>query len=335
MQFADMHCDTIGRIYGAQKEGKTVSLRRNTYHLDLEKMKKANYLLQHFALFLSLEETEDAVKEGLDMLRCYKEQLAENSDLILPARNLQDILDNQKNGKMSAILTLEEGDITGGRPDALPKYAEEGVRMITLTWNHKNSLGSPNLTHDAQGNALISARCSEGLTENGIDFIQEMERLGILIDVSHLSDGGFWDVIHYTKKPFVASHSNAAALCPFCRNMTDDMIRALAERGGVMGLNFCGDFLTFPSPENPSLITAGYLPWWNISATSFMWAVWKLSGWVQTLTVSVPVWKSRMLLICLCWLMRWKKLDFLRMRWNIFSIRMCFACMHKYSQPTL
>lgn len=251
MQFADMHCDTIGRIYGAQKEGKTVSLRRNTYHLDLEKMKKANYLLQHFALFLSLEETEDAVKEGLDMLRCYKEQLAENSDLILPARNLQDILDNQKNGKMSAILTLEEGDITGGRPDALPKYAEEGVRMITLTWNHKNSLGSPNLTHDAQGNALISARCSEGLTENGIDFIQEMERLGILIDVSHLSDGGFWDVIHYTKKPFVASHSNAAALCPFCRNMTDDMIRALAERGGVMGLNFCGDFLTFPSPENP------------------------------------------------------------------------------------
>lgn len=252
MQFADMHCDTIGRIHAAKKEGKSISLRKNTYHVDLEKMKKSNYLLQHFALFLDLEATEDAVEEGWDMLKCYNEQMAENYDLILPARNLQDILDNQKAGKMSAILTLEEGEITGGRPDALPRYAEEGVRMITLTWNHKNSLGHPNLTCDAHGNALISRRCSDGLTQNGIDFIQEMERLNILIDVSHLSDGGFWDVIRHTEKPFVASHSNAAALCPFCRNMTDDMIRALAERGGVMGLNFCADFLTFPSPQNPA-----------------------------------------------------------------------------------
>lgn len=251
MQFADMHCDTISKIYDEQKKGISSSLRKNTYHIDLEKLKKANYLLQHFALYLNLEETEDVVKDGLSMLKCYQEQLAANADLILPARTLQDIKNNQQAGKMSAILTLEEGEITGGDPAALPRYAAEGVKMITLTWNHKNSLGSPNLTKDSHGNFLISSRCQEGLTENGIDFIREMERLDILIDVSHLSDGGFWDVLRHTKKPFVASHSNAAAVSPFCRNLTDEMIRALAQRGGVMGINFCADFLTFPYPENP------------------------------------------------------------------------------------
>lgn len=258
MYFADMHCDTISRIYRAQKNGQTASLRSNSFHVDLEKMKKAGYLVQHFALFLGLYEYDDIVKEGLGMLKCYKDQIAANSDLILPARTLQDIMDNQKAGKMSAILTLEEGEITGGTPDSLSRYAEEGVKMITLTWNYKTSIGQPNLVKDANGNDLITKRCPDGLTENGINYIQEMERQNILIDVSHLSDGGFWDVIRHTKKPFVASHSNASAVCPFSRNMTDEMIRALAERGGVMGLNFCGDFLTFPESdqEEPSRIDA-------------------------------------------------------------------------------
>ncbi len=84
---------------------------------------------------------------------------------------------------------------------------------------------------------------SKGLTEKGFFFIQRMEELGMIIDVSHLSDAGFWDIVQHTKKPFVASHSNARALCGHCRNLTDDMIRAVAGRGGVIGLNFYGCFL--------------------------------------------------------------------------------------------
>ncbi len=119
-----------------------------------------------------------------------------------------------------------------------------GVRMMTLTWNFPNELGYPNriLTEDGRP-PLCVADTEHGLTEKGIDFVQEMERLGMIPDISHLNDAGIWDVFRYTKKPFVASHSNARALAGHPRNLTDEMIRTLAERGGVAGINFCASFL--------------------------------------------------------------------------------------------
>ena len=90
----------------------------------------------------------------------------------------------------------------------------------------------------------------DGLTEYGIEMVKEMEKLGIIIDVSHLSDKGFYDVLENTTKPFVASHSNARSVCPVVRNMTDDMILKLAERGGVMGINYCADFVNDVEENN-------------------------------------------------------------------------------------
>ena len=127
-----------------------------------------------------------------------------------------------------------------------------GVRMMTLTWNYPNELGYPNrlasnssyFPSDGEDDAV------HGLTEKGIQFVEEMEHLGMIVDVSHLSDAGFWDVIRYTKKPFVASHSNARALVPDCpRDLTDDMIRALSERGGVAGINYFPPFLSAQDPK--------------------------------------------------------------------------------------
>ena len=112
-----------------------------------------------------------------------------------------------------------------------------GVRMMTLTWNYENELGFPN---EIINNKLV---CDRGLKDRGFEFIEEMENLGIIIDVSHLSDAGFYDILNNTKKPFVASHSNARSICNHRRNMTDDMIKKLADRGGVMGLNFYSNFL--------------------------------------------------------------------------------------------
>ncbi|MDO5551229.1 MAG: membrane dipeptidase, partial [Lachnospiraceae bacterium] len=125
-----------------------------------------------------------------------------------------------------------------------------GVRMMTLTWNFKNELGWPNGRMETDPGNMISVPDTEhGLTETGIAFLAEMERLGMIIDISHLNDGGIWDVFRHTAKPFVASHSNCRALASHPRNLTDDMIRALGERGGVAGINFCAAFLRDEKPE--------------------------------------------------------------------------------------
>ena len=109
-----------------------------------------------------------------------------------------------------------------------------GIRFITLTWNFKNSIGYPNAGYKYK---------DYGLTEKGKDIVLEMERLGIIPDCSHLSDGGFYDLVDICKKPFIATHSNARKVTDHSRNLTDDMIVKLAEKGGVMGLNFCAPFL--------------------------------------------------------------------------------------------
>ena len=114
--------------------------------------------------------------------------------------------------------------------------------MMTLTWNYENELAYPNQIAEDHPHGRIPDTV-RGLKEKGFEILEEMERLGMIIDVSHLSDRGFWDVYEHTQKPFIASHSNARAVGPHCRNLTDPMIRVLAERGGVTGINYCSAFL--------------------------------------------------------------------------------------------
>ena len=244
MNVIDMHCDTIAQIYRAQQHHEDQRLRSGNLCVNLEKMQKGGYLLQNFAMFIDKSEAKDPLETVLGMIDCYDQELKKNEDLIAPVFTYEDILENQKNQKISAMLTLEEGCVVKGNLSLLRTFYRLGVRMIALTWNFENEIGSPNLTMDVQGRPQFRQRNEKGLTEFGIEMVQEMERLGMIVDVSHLSDGGFWDILRYTKKPFVASHSDAAAKCNVCRNLTDDMIRALSERGGVMGLNYCYDFLT-------------------------------------------------------------------------------------------
>ena len=241
---ADMHCDTISAIASARAQGQDIELRRNGLHIDLEKMKQAGYLVQNFAMFLYLKGLENPFAACMEMIDLYQQELAKNSDLIAEARCYDDILSNQAKGKMSALLTIEEGETAMGSIEHLHAFYDRGVRMVTLTWNFKNSIGYPNcLLPDGTRAPYGVPNTEQGLTEFGIEFVREMEHLGMIVDVSHLSDAGFYDVLRYTKQPFVASHSNARAVCPHVRNMTDDMIKKLAGRGGVMGMNFCPAFL--------------------------------------------------------------------------------------------
>jgi membrane dipeptidase len=234
MKVVDMHCDTIGELWQAEKRGEAISLRQNQLHIDLERMNQGDYLLQNFAMFVHLEREKDPLVTVLEMIDVYERQLKANADLIAPVYRYEDIAKNQAAGKMSSMLTVEEGGVFKGNLSLLRTLYRLGVRMLTLTWNFENELGFP---------GAMRAEQSLGLKPAGIEAVREMNRLGMIVDVSHLGDKGFWDVVKYSEKPFVASHSNARSLCGHSRNLTDDMIRALADKGGVMGINFCGDFL--------------------------------------------------------------------------------------------
>lgn len=289
MKIVDMHCDTISRLLELEEKEIWEELRENTGHLDLQRMKQSGYQLQNFALFVELMQGRDPWEQVLKLYECYQREMENNQDLIAPVLCFEDIAANEEAGKISALLTVEEGAVCRGEPEKLEKLYNMGVRMLTLTWNFPNELGHPNrvslLTEKvsmlrkqlreypaesmeyqafyAQARPVFDVylhtpNVTEGLTERGREFVVRMEELGMIPDVSHLSDRGFYDVLAMTKKPFVASHSNARAVCPNVRNMTDDMIVKLAERGGVMGLNYCADFLEeMPAGrKNPGTIAA-------------------------------------------------------------------------------
>lgn len=274
MKIVDMHCDTISALLAQRRAGKESRLQENNCHVDLKRMRESGYLLQNFALFVNKKSGCDPWEEVLAQLEVFEEALWDNGDLIAPVTKYEDIAANENTGRMSALLTVEEGAVCGGELGKLRTLYDKGVRMLTLTWNYPNELGYPNLIREAglaaweknselkncglTGDAYIEKQrkadqllqnylntpdTEHGLTQKGREFVAEMEALGMIPDVSHLSDAGFYDVLRETHRPFVASHSNARAVCPCVRNLTDDMIRALGERGGVAGLNFCADFL--------------------------------------------------------------------------------------------
>jgi len=130
---------------------------------------------------------------------------------------------------------MEDGEAIHGNMDNLDRFYDLGIRALSLTWNGENCIGAPN--------SKDSETMAKGLTDFGKEVVYHMQEIGMLIDVSHLSDGGFWDVVKLAKKPFAATHSNCRALCSHQRNMSDEMIRALSDKGGVMGINFGPEFL--------------------------------------------------------------------------------------------
>lgn len=261
MPIIDMHCDTILGLLEKEDRNLESSLYENDLCVDIQKLQRGDYLVQNFALFTDQKSVEIPESQTMRLYDKYCRELEKYADWIAPVYSFQDIEENAKNHKISSLLTLEDGGVVFDDLAMLRNYYRMGVRMIALTWNYENGIGYPNLSmeetnHDYKlANFLQRVDTVRGLTDFGIQYIQEMERLGMIIDVSHLNDAGFYDVLEYTTKPFVASHSNARSICPVARNMSDDMIMELAKRGGVMGLNFCGDFLALhDKPNGPSQI---------------------------------------------------------------------------------
>lgn len=233
MKIIDLHCDTILECY----RNPAYPLSSNCGHISTDKLLNGNALAQFFAIFISPKEKQFMTPYDIfnEIYETYQAQLALNTDYIKPAFCAQDILSNAAEMKISSILSVEDGVILEGQIERIQEVFEKGVRLITLTWNFENHIGYPCSDH------LVEHHL--GLKPFGIEAVAEMNRLGILVDVSHLSEGGFYDVAAHSKKPFVASHSCARALCDHRRNLTDDQLKVLGKQGGLVGVNFAADFL--------------------------------------------------------------------------------------------
>ncbi|MBE5907155.1 MAG: membrane dipeptidase [Lachnospiraceae bacterium] len=252
MSYIDMHCDTLMMALFKNanlNDSKDVAV-------DFKRMKEAGALAQFFAIYMpdkptyelfNIKPMED--QEYFDAtFALFLKNLQEHQDVIARAYTAKDVLENRQKGLMSAILTMEDGRMVNGDFEKLEDFYDLGVRALALTWNYENCFGFPN-SDDADV-------MSKGLKPFGKEAIGFMNELGMLVDVSHLSDGGFWDVAKISEKPFIATHSNCRELSPHRRNLSDEMIKVLAEHGGVMGLNFCGAFLNADTKCEKSTIDA-------------------------------------------------------------------------------
>ena len=238
MHLIDMHCDTIAKILES-KSGE--GLYENSFDIDIRGMKRSGTMAQFFACFVYMERfqgkdrMENAFLYARRMAEKLKEEIQKNSKEIALATTENDIVRNQEKGKISAILTLEEGGVINGDLRKLEELYNDGTRLVTLLWNFENCIGYPN----SSDRKIME----QGLKPFGFETVERMNDFGMLVDVSHMSDGGFWDVIRTSKKPIVASHSSARSLCVHPRNLTDEMLRALGENGGIAALNFYPAFI--------------------------------------------------------------------------------------------
>ena len=237
----DFHCDTAKALLGHDMN-QAGDLRKNNLHIDLERASKLGGYAQCFACYTTPYMEQ---RYNLSPIVVFERELAtiqrevdKNKDLISLAYTPAEIEENRSNGKMSAILTLEGTAGFGYDPELLESMSLIGFRISSLGWNERNPLTGSHVT-------------GGGLTDQGREYVREAQRLGILVDVSHISDEGFWDIMKITNAPVIATHSNSRAVWNESRNLTDDMFRAICETGGIAGYNVCAEF----TGENPTIDT--------------------------------------------------------------------------------
>lgn len=234
MRIFDLHCDTVGECYKQHKQ-----LRNNDMHLSLEKMAEYGEYCQAFAIWITDDKRGQTAVDYFDNVAdLYYRFIEENGDLF-------STYGSGKDTPVKGILACEGGSACGGTLDGLRHMYDRGVRLVTLTWNAENEIG---------GGAFSEGR----LTPFGVEFVRECERLGVVVDVSHLNRETFWDVAKIATKPFIASHSNADIVDNFYahkRNLDDSQIAEIRDRGGLIGLNFCHDFLQ--QEDYPKLLSLG------------------------------------------------------------------------------
>jgi len=237
----DAHCDFLT----AREEEKRELGKRNTAgHVDLPRLRQGGVNVQFFAAFISPLFKARALARAIELIDVFFAELEKNKNDLTLLKCFADLENALHQGKIAAVLAIEGGEALEGSLGVLRMLYLLGVRCLTLTWNHRNEIAD----------GVFDERSKGGLTKFGVEVIQEMNRLNMLIDVSHLSEAGFWDVLEVSRKPVIASHSNCRKLCDNPRNLTDNQIKSLAGAGGVMGLCFVPDFVHVSKPSLDKLI---------------------------------------------------------------------------------
>lgn len=233
IKYADLHCDSVTACC---RQGE--NLLDFSGQVNVKNLIKSGCAAQCFALFT---EGKNAAEDFEKFLAFYYAQIAVNPD-ILPVECYSDIEKAEKEGKTAAILTVENAGFLNGDIGGIARLKKAGVKMASLVWNTPNAFAYPNLIFK-EGMPDFAARETRGLTDLGKAAVEEINANKIIFDISHLSDGGVDDVLELSNAPVVASHSNCAAVHPVSRNLTDGQIKKIADGGGVVGLNYCYEFL--------------------------------------------------------------------------------------------
>lgn len=230
MLIFDTHADTILRLEPTDK-----NIHSNDLQIDLERLKVYDRYVQMFALCVSPACCgTEAARKTFKLIDRYYHEIESNKDLITHCNSFKDILTTFESGKICSVLSVEGGEALLGEISALRVLYRLGVRSLCLTHNARNEI--------ADGASFSST--GGGLTPFGKEVVKEMNRLGMIIDISHIAEKGFYDVAELSQKPIIASHSDVKALCDHVRNLTDRQILTIKEKQGVIGVNYYSKFLT-------------------------------------------------------------------------------------------
>ncbi len=231
IRLVDMHCDTLTRLVSRTMDFERDNLNMPGYDLTLENTPKQISWAQFYAIFTPERFRGQNGIDWYEKNRANFVRLTDKyADRIVRCETVPEIEAAWAAGKRAAVLTVENASVLAGDLSRIARLRSHGVRVMSLTWNAENELASGNDT-------------DHGMSEFGRRAVHEMERVGIIADISHLNDAGVADFMEIAEKPFVATHSNARAVCSHKRNLTDEQIREMIRRDCLIGLNYFVDFL--------------------------------------------------------------------------------------------
>lgn len=223
----DGHCDTISKLDDIS------SIERSNNHVSISRLREGSVGIQFFAAWMDPSFSDDYLHNGIRLIDRYKQMLNEYAAYFRPILHMADVKYAIESEKIGTLLAVEGGDVLEGDILNLEVLYSAGVRLLTLTWNRSNQLAG----------AAMDNTNRYGLTPLGREVVKAMNHMGMMVDVSHVSEEAFWDVIEVSECPVIASHSNAKAICAHPRNLDDEQIKAIAFKGGVIGINFYPYFL--------------------------------------------------------------------------------------------
>ena len=246
----DLHADSIDRV---MEDGSDFGVLSELGHMDLPRMAEGGVDLQFFAIWVSPSylpkgegDTDSSAIRANEMIDALERILRKYPDKVALATTAKEAREIAQSGRIAAAIGLEGGHIIENSLEKLREFYGRGARYMTLTWNNTNDWA------DAAKEETENGTTHGGLTDFGVEVVREMNRIGMIVDVSHVSESTFWDVMEVADHPVIASHSCAYGICPHYRNLKDDQIKAIAKNGGVIGVNFYPAYLdsTYNRLEN-------------------------------------------------------------------------------------